>query len=314
MSPVQRILCGTDLSPASEPAWAEAQLLARLLGAEIVLLHVVSPLVIPPGVGPEVYVPPHLYQQLVDDADRDARERLARLCDRRAPSSAKVTTRVEHGMAADRILHVAAEDGADMCVLGTHGRTGLGRVLLGSVADRVVRLARCPVVTVRARPGVPVAMPDRLTRICYATDFSASAHAAWPWVLTLAEAARAEVDLVHVMPEVVAGREVPAALIGQTAEGFRAHGEAQARRLIDAGPLPAARAHPLILAGPPAAAIVRSAETRSADLIVMGTRGWSGLRRWMLGSVALHVIQAAPCAVLTVGPGAPEGEEPLLGP
>jgi nucleotide-binding universal stress UspA family protein len=136
MRPVQRILCGTDLSPASEPAWAEAQLLAQLLGAEIVVLHVVSPL----------------------------------------------------------------------------------------VADRVVRLAPCPVVTVRARPGRPVAVPEDLTRICYATDFSPSARAAWPWVVSLAEAAKAEIDIVYVTPEVAARREFPAAMIGQMAAGFQSHG------------------------------------------------------------------------------------------
>jgi nucleotide-binding universal stress UspA family protein len=258
MTPVQRILCATDLSPASEPAWAEAQLLARLLGAEIVLAHVVSPLAAPLGFAADIYVPPHLYQQLLDDADRDAHDRLTRLGERRATASVKVTTRVEHGIAADGILRLAREGAGDIVVLGTHGRTGLGRVLLGSVADRVVRLAPCPVVTVRARPGTPVAMPDRLARICYATDFSSSAFAAWPWVVTLAEAAQAEVDLVHVTPELAAGRELPAALIGQMAEGYRAHGEAQAQRLIDAGPLPAGRIHPLILTGTPAEAILRS--------------------------------------------------------
>lgn len=314
MSPVQRILCGTDLSPASEPAWAEAQMLARLLGVEILLLHVVAPLVIPAGVVADVSMSPGFYQRLMDEAEGDARGRLARLCDHRAATSVKVATRVEHGTAADRILRLAAEGGGNIIVLGTHGRTGLGRVLLGSVADRVVRLAPCPVVTVRARPGLPIAVPDRVTRICYATDFSASARAVWPWVVRLAEAAQADVDLVHVTPEVAAGRELPPALIEPMAEGFRAHGEAQAERLIDAGPLPPDRIHPRILGGTPAEAILRSAETRAADLIVMGTRGWSGLRRWMLGSVALHVIQAAPCAVLTLGPSAPEGEEPLLGP
>jgi nucleotide-binding universal stress UspA family protein len=103
-------------------------------------------------------------------------------------------------------------------------------------------------------------------------------------------------------------------MIGEMAAGFHAHGEAQMQRLIDAGPLSPARIHPVVLSGTTAEAILRSAETRAADLIVMGTRGWSGLRRWVLGSVALHLMQTAPCAVLTVGPGAPDEQEPLLGP
>jgi nucleotide-binding universal stress UspA family protein len=313
MSRVQRILCGHDLSPASEPAWAEAQLLARLLGVEIVLLHVVPPLVFPTGIAGEMAAPPDLYQQLLDDAESDARDRLARLCDREG-AAAKVSARLEHGVVADRILRVAADEEVALLVLGTHGRTGLGRVLLGSVADRVVRLAPCPVVTVRARPGGTLTAPGGLARICYATDFSPSARAAWPWVVRLAEAANAEVDIVYVTPEVAAGRDLPAAMVGQMAAGFQAHGEAQVQRLIDKGPLSPTWIHPVILSGTPAEAIVRSAETRAADLIVMGTHGWSGLRRWVLGSAALHVMQAAPCAVLTVGPGAPEEQEPLLGP
>jgi nucleotide-binding universal stress UspA family protein len=151
MSRVQRILCGHDLSPASKPAWTEAQLLARLLGVEIVLLHVVPPLVFPTGIAGEMAVPPELYQQLLDDAESDARDRLARLCDREG-AVAKVSARVEHGVVADRILRVAADEEVAVLILGTHGRTGFGRVLLGSVADRVVRLAPCPVVTVRG-PG-----------------------------------------------------------------------------------------------------------------------------------------------------------------
>jgi nucleotide-binding universal stress UspA family protein len=70
MSRVQKILCGHDLSPACEPAWIEAQLLARLLGVEIVLLHVVRPLVFQTGIAGEMAVPPDLYQHLLDDAPR----------------------------------------------------------------------------------------------------------------------------------------------------------------------------------------------------------------------------------------------------
>jgi nucleotide-binding universal stress UspA family protein len=313
MSRVQRILCAHDLSPASEPAWIEAQRLARLFGVELVLLQVVSPPPIAVGMAGDMPVPPEVYQQLADDAERTARDRLAQLCDEAGAVWAKLTTRVEHGVVADRILRAAGRGEGSLLVLGTHGRTGLGRVLLGSVADRVVRLASCPVVTVRARLGEPVGSPP-LTRICYATDFSAPARAAWPWVVALAEAAGADVDVVHVAPDVGMGRHVPAARVGEMVLGFRAYAESEAQRLIQAGPLPAARIQPLIVTGTPAEAILRSVEARAASLIVMGTRGWSGLRRWVLGSVALHVIQAAPCAVLTVGPGTPEDQEPLLGP
>jgi nucleotide-binding universal stress UspA family protein len=305
MTRIQHLLCCTDLTPASEPAWAEARLLARLLGADIRLLHVVPLLVIPA----EVYVPPSVYDDWVDTADREAQDRLARLRDSEADPTTKVLTRVETGPAAEGILREARSSETDLIVMGTHGRTGLPLVALGSVADRIVRLAPCPVVTVRARPGAPAGAPERLRRLCYATDFSAGAAAAWPWVVTLAEAAGAEVDLVHVVPALTGARAYPSPDIGRIAQALREHAESQTERLRQASGLPTERFHVDIASGWPADEIIRVAEARAADLLVMGTHGWSGLRRWMLGSVAHHVIQAAPCPVLTVGPGALPEEE-----
>ena len=305
MAPIRQILCCTDLSAASEPAWREACLLARVLGADVLLLHVVAMLIVPA----ELYVPPAVSQEWTDAGDREALKGFARLLGQQTLPTTRVMTRVEIGSASDGILRVAGDTGVDLVVVGTHGRTGLPLALLGSVADRVVRLAPCAVVTVRARPDRPVPIPERLRRICYATDFSAPAHAAWPLVLTLAEATGAEVDLVHVVQEVAAGRDLSSTSRESIARALRGHAESQAHRLIQGSPLPDGRVHVVMPSGMPAEEIMRSAEARNADIIVMATHGWSGLRRWMLGSVAHHVIQAAPCPVLTVGPHAPH-EEP----
>jgi nucleotide-binding universal stress UspA family protein len=87
-------------------------------------------------------------------------------------------------------------------VVGTHRRTGFERVLVGSVADRVVRTAKCPVLTVRAEPAEARATTG-LGRILYATDFSPTARAPWPQVLDLASASGATVDLLHVAAQPV---------------------------------------------------------------------------------------------------------------
>jgi nucleotide-binding universal stress UspA family protein len=79
-------------------------------------------------------------------------------------------------------------------------------------------------------------------------------------------------------------------------------GRAAAERFLERSPLPRDRVHVVLPSGAPGDQIVHRAQERRADLIVLGTHGWSGLVRWMLGSVAHHVIQAAPCPVLTVGP------------
>ena len=111
-------------------------------------------------------------------------------------SGLTVRIRLEEGSPAERILEVATQEPADLLVVGTHGRAGLQRAMLGSIADRLVRQATCPVLTVRPMPERQLA--GEIRRICYATDFSPTARAAWPWVVAIASAAGAEVDLVHV--------------------------------------------------------------------------------------------------------------------
>ena len=192
MTTIQRILYATDLSAASEPAWDEARRLGRLLGAEILLLHVVPP---PPFLPIEGYVPPQMYEDLLGSARRDAQERFDRLLGSGAGSGLKTRVRLEEGPPARRILEVATQEAADILVVGTHGRTGLERLVLGSVADRMVRQATCPVLTARSTPEG--ARRAEIHRICYATDFSPTARAAWPWVVALAGATGATVDLVH---------------------------------------------------------------------------------------------------------------------
>jgi nucleotide-binding universal stress UspA family protein len=142
------ILCATDFSEPGQAAEAEALTLARKLGAELVYLHVTSD--------------PMLYGESVfsmADVERvqDAQRRWAgnALRDRSdAATAAGVTARwlLRTGVAWDEIVAGATDAKADLVVVGTHGRGGLNRLLLGSVAERVVRLAPCPVLTVRSSP------------------------------------------------------------------------------------------------------------------------------------------------------------------
>src|SRR5262249_60808277 len=97
-----------------------------------------------------------------------------------------------------RILDAARDERADVVVLGTHGRTGLNRVLMGSVADRIIRAARCPVLTARPQPEAPLPWSAGIARVLYTTDFSPAATSAWPWAVAIPEAAAGELDLLHV--------------------------------------------------------------------------------------------------------------------
>jgi nucleotide-binding universal stress UspA family protein len=170
MTTINRILYATDLSSTSEPAWDETRRLGRLFNAEILVLHAVAPPLVFPVEG---YFPPDLYEELLRNARRDAEKAFDRLLGSVAGSGLKVRIRLEEGPPASRILEVASQEAADLLVVGTHSRTGVQRAMLGSVADRMVRQATCPVLTVRPRPE---SAPRReIRRICYATDFSPTA-------------------------------------------------------------------------------------------------------------------------------------------
>jgi nucleotide-binding universal stress UspA family protein len=295
---IRRLLCATDLSSASEYAWEQAQRLGALFEAEVVLAHVVPSVVVPA----EPSAAPLLVRDVLEMAHRQPHDALERLVGGLVGSGLKVSVRVEQGSPARRILDIAREDAIDLVVVGTHGRTGLGGAVFGSVADRVVRLAPCAVMTVPAARAEALPAHEWISRICYATDFSPEASAAWQWALALASVTDAEVDLLHVTPLPVIDGERSAETLGQMAKMLHEEGQARAERFLRDCPLPADRVHVLIGRGVVSEQLLHSARARAVDLIVMGTHGWSGPLRWMLGSVAHHVIQAAPCPVLTVGP------------
>jgi nucleotide-binding universal stress UspA family protein len=140
-----KILHPTDFSECAAQAQAMAVDLAGKLGAEIVLLQV---LVETPLYGESILSMPKV--QSVYDAQRKwAEETLEARADDLRRRGLKVSWRAQVGVPFEEIVKVAEEERADMIVMGTHGRTGLGRAFLGSVAERVVRLAPCPVLTVR---------------------------------------------------------------------------------------------------------------------------------------------------------------------
>jgi nucleotide-binding universal stress UspA family protein len=143
MLPVKRILHPTDFSECSDAAFHLACSLARDYSARLLVLHVAVPPAIVYGEGVVPPVPPESPDSL--------RERLRRLC----PRDPKVEAehRLLEGEAADEILRAAGEANADVIVMGTQGRTGLSRLLMGSVAEQVLRRATCPVVTVKSTPA-----------------------------------------------------------------------------------------------------------------------------------------------------------------
>jgi nucleotide-binding universal stress UspA family protein len=149
---ITNILVPVDFSPHAEYAFTYATRLAERFGAKLALLYVVDDSFVTGGWSSEIYVPnvPELMENLIADADR----RLATLKASAAALGLTAETAVIRGRPAPAIVEHAKNGGFDLIVMGTHGRTGVSHVVMGSVAERVLRKAPCPVLTVRGTEAV----------------------------------------------------------------------------------------------------------------------------------------------------------------
>jgi len=158
----ERIVCATDFSDTAEVAWQLAVELARAHQAELVLVHVFIEL----PIYSEVAV--SSLQQVWEEQRLWAEQQLAERVEAAAGRGLAVRYLLRTGTAAEEIAQTATDEHADLVVVGTHGRTGLNRLMIGSVAERVVRVAPCPVLTVKPHPvreaarAAAVARPDPL--------------------------------------------------------------------------------------------------------------------------------------------------------
>lgn len=146
----RRILHATDFSSASRPALAKAIALARQNRAALQVVHALPPLALPVG-GDFGYVPPGTYEAIDRRARQHAQKQVTALISRARKAGVRATAVLLDGAPHEQVPRAARRMRADLIVIGTHGRTGISKVLLGSVAERLVRLAPCPVLTVRGR-------------------------------------------------------------------------------------------------------------------------------------------------------------------
>jgi universal stress protein A len=145
---ISRILHATDFSKASARALNEAVELAKQNRAELMIIHVMEPT---PYVAGDELGTAEIYTKLEDAAKRAAEASMSKLLKRLKQSKIKVQGSLLTGSAPDQIVNAAKSKKANMIVIGTHGRTGLSKLLMGSVAGKVISLASCPVLTVRGR-------------------------------------------------------------------------------------------------------------------------------------------------------------------
>lgn len=237
---------------------------------------------------------------------------LAGVAERLRSQAASVQTVVRSGHAAEEILRYAEETQANLIAMSTHGRSGLSRWVYGSVADKVLRGAECPVLLVRVHPSKP-AEPVVHRHLLVPLDGSTLAECVLPHVRKLVRPGQTQVHLLSVLP---AGLDRTMTLLTTYPPGLQLSTSArsQARAQIEvylrgvAAPLRelGASVRLELREGNPADEILDYAEEMQADLIVMNTHGLSGVSRWVYGSVADRVLRGAACPVLLVRAN-PEG-------
>jgi nucleotide-binding universal stress UspA family protein len=300
---LKQILCPVDFSDFSRHAFDRAVGVARCYEGRIAVLHVFPVFSAMPVVpyGPEG---PGSFG--LQGADRDhALKELARFLALEEP----IGTPIEYHVAEAPLVHkeIAAQASrlsADLIVLGTHGRSGFERLMLGSIAEKVVRTSRVPVMTVP--PHVPDAVPlgrDPFRRILFATDFSEGSEAALRYAASLAQHAAAPLTVVHVVEPIPVGHD-PVAGSAFDVVAYHAALEREAaerlRHLVPDAIRLGCDTDDVVARGKPYVEILRVAAERQIDLIVLGVHGRNALDRLVFGSTAEHVVRRATCPVLTV--------------
>jgi nucleotide-binding universal stress UspA family protein len=209
---------------------------------------------------------------------------------------------VREGHPATETVRTAQELGADLIVMGTHGRTGVRHWALGSGAETVLRRAACPVLTVPPRAD-DAPDPMFFKRILCATDFSPAAEAAVQYASALAAEADASLSLVHVIDQSRPGPrpETVAAGDGEP-HAFERAARARLRRAVPGEAREWCHVREIEAHGPAAPEILRLAAEQEAGLIVMGVHGRSPLDLMAFGSVTHQVVREAACPVLTLRP------------
>lgn len=283
MLKIETIVCPTDLSEASLEAVPLATRMARLHGADLHLLHVHLLHSISPS---EEDVP--------FPGEAEARAELESSADEIQWN--QVVHEIRRGVnAAPTILEYADEHDADMIVMGSHGRRGFRRLLLGSVTEEVVRMSPCPVLVVRNRPEKPA--PREVDRVIVPVDFSISTSSVIETARELASALDVPLELLHaVEPIPYAQMSYPIAI---DHEDFRTHAQKRLQGYADDVELEQGVTARTVI-GMADQVVIEAAERSASPMVVMSSHGHSGLARALLGSTAERLLRHAPCPVMIV--------------
>jgi nucleotide-binding universal stress UspA family protein len=302
---IRRILCPVDYSEFSRRALDHAVTIAKWYNATITVFHVSSfvPVV---AYGPAGPIPAPI--MLTPDNRARILDALRQFAEAEGGSSVPLECDVAEGNAATEILAKSEAMSSDLLVLGTHGLSGFDRFMLGSVTEKVLRKATCPVLSVPSRAPDVVPIPSALFhRILCAIDFSDCSMHALTYAASLAQETDARLTVLNVVEQPfspASDRDEGPMGLPHALREYITSVEAECREALAKAVPESVRAYcrveTLVGEGKPYREILRVANEQKSDLIVMGVRGRGAADLLLFGSTVQHVVRQAVCPVLTL--------------
>ena len=290
---IKRILFATDFSACAERPMGYAVSLAASWKAELCVMTVLE---LYPGMDPDYTV----NKMYLDHVRAEATRQLDTIQTDLKVYGQESTTRIEIGIPSQAVQTVAQTMAADLLVVGTHGRTGLDHILIGSTAERVVRMAPCPVLAVKAdKSGDHAEAIGAIKRIVVPIDLSSCSLDALEYAAQFAKHIGASVTILHAMEPVAYGLDFS---LSHAKEWKRQREYLEERLTILSACLISfgIKTDHALKPGMPADSIASYVTQHRYDVMIMGTHGRRGISHILVGSIAGAMLRHAPCPVLTV--------------
>lgn len=278
----KNILFLTDLTPASEAAFSYAVALARHFDARLYPAHVVFPFIPSEIEAPEV-------PNLLEIKETETRQQLV---EKARNTGVAYTALVSQEAIEDIVPRWVNEHGIDLIVIGTHGRKGVERFLLGSTAEEIFRTATCPVLTLGPNVKLHPRGELEIKKVLAAVSLTKESEPAVTYAISFAQERKAEITLLHVLPNDIESDPEPTAVAGFAREKLK--------KLVPPEAALVTKPEFVVVDGDPAKKILEQAQTDDPELIVLGLSKQQKLATHFRRGIAYKVVSGAPCAVLTV--------------
>lgn len=296
---LEKIICATDFSELSNHAVYYGVSLAREFKAKLYLCHVID-LSSATMYGEATYA----FESQLTHMEDYANERMRRLMSKHDIGWEPLVT---IGSAADEVARMAKENDANLVITATRGRSGLKRLILGSVTEHLMRTLHCPLLTVRGPYQDPALTKDneiRFDRILVGCDFSPDSNLALEYGLSLAQEFQSDLYLAHVL-EAPHYKDLPKSVLGareQIRKSLHKQIKDKLEELVPEDAHNWCKPKTRLLAGHADEEIAKFADIQDIDLVVLGVTGHRLVETLFVGSTTERVIRKAGCSVLSVRP------------